>query len=87
VTGKKIVAFEKVKKYADPKIDIPEKLILEKKVKGKTPKACEAKLDSGPPLLTARNEQTGRLGQVYDAQKFKVEGVLKPHHCILYFDA
>ncbi len=83
VVGGKVVSVSK----AEPsgrKVDIPRALILEGKVKGKTPQQCAAKLEFGSPLLTARSENTGRLVQIYDAGMMTDLGT--PHYCVVRFD-
>ncbi len=86
VADNRIVALRKVQKNASLKKDIPITLILKHKVEGKSPRECEQSLDYGRPLLTARNKTTGHLAQLYDAQKIKVDGITKPHLCLLKFD-
>ena len=84
VAHEKIVAFSRVEKNPDPKLDIPRALIMESKVKGKPPAECEAALDLGKPLLTVRSDGTGLLSQLYDARLIKEFS--SPHYCILRFD-
>lgn len=86
VADGKVVSLTKAKKYADPKIDIPRALIYKHKCGGKSPAACEEALDLGKPLVTVRSEKTGRLIQLYDADIIEVEGVTKPHYCLVRFD-
>ena len=86
VADGRIVALRKVEKNADLKTDFPLTLILKQKVEGKTPRECERSLDYGRPLLTARNKTTGRLAQLYDAQLIDIDGITKPHLCLLRFD-
>ncbi len=83
VVGGKVVSVSK----AEPsgrKVDIPRALILEGKVKGKTPQECTAKLEFGSPLLAARSENTRRLVQIYDAGMITDLGT--PHYCVVRFD-
>ena len=82
----RIVALRKVQENASLKTDIPMALILKHKLEGKTPRECEGSLDYGRPLLTARSNTTGRLAQLYDAQLIKIDGITKPHLCLLRFD-
>jgi hypothetical protein len=83
VLADKIVAVSKAEK-SSRKVDIPRALILEAKVKGKSPQECQARLDFGSPLLAARSETTHRLVQIYDAGTVTDLGT--PHYCILRFD-
>ena len=87
VANDRVVALSKTKKDARPKLDIPAKLIFTEKVKGKSSADCQANLGLGPPLLTARSEATGRLSQLYKAQLIEIDGITKPHYCVLRFDA
>jgi hypothetical protein len=66
-------------------IDLARKLMLAQKVEGKTPSQCQTALDMGPPVITARNEATGLMAQLYNAQL--VQGVGSPQYCRLLFDA
>ena len=84
IANGKIIAFSRVEKNPDPKLDIPRALIMESKVKGKSPPECEKELELGKPLLTVRSDATGLLGQLYDARIIKEFG--SPHYCILRFD-
>jgi hypothetical protein len=79
-----ISGISKVK--LDPSgMDLARKYMFDQKVEGKSPKECEAALDLGPPLLTARSETTGHLAQLYDARIIKEIG--SPKYCRLKFDA
>jgi len=84
----KIVAVSETHKNANPKIDIPETLILRGKVVGKSPDECEAELGSKRLLLTVRSKVSGLLEQMYDSTliKIKIAGLTKPHYCQLRFD-
>ena len=83
VLSNKIVSVSKSEK-SGRKVDIPRALLLEAKVKGKSPQECEAKLELGRPLLAARSENTKRLVQLYDASMMTDLGT--PHYCIARFD-
>ena len=83
VLSNKVVSVSKSEK-SSRKVDIPRALILEAKVKGKSPQECEAKLELGKPLLAARSENTKRLVQLYDASMITDLGT--PHYCIVRFD-
>ncbi len=83
VVADKVVSVSKAEK-SSRKADIPRALILKEKVKGKSPQECEAKLELGKPLLTARSENTRRLVQLYDAGR--MSGFRTPHYCIARFD-
>lgn len=86
VAGSRIVALSKTQKNAKPELDIPKKLIFEQKVKGEAPAECEASLGLGPPLLTVKSETTGHLIQLYREQMIEIQGITKPHYCVLRFD-
>jgi len=86
VADGKIIVLSKVKKYADPKIDFIKAAIYESKCEGKSPEECEEALELGKPMLTVRNTKTNRLLQMYDADLIEVDGVTKPHYCVLKFD-
>lgn len=79
-----IVAVEMVKKSTS-EIDIPVKLYLEAKVKGKPIEQCPAALGLGQPMLTLRSMASGQLIQIYDATL--VKELSSPHYCILRFDS
>ncbi len=79
----KIVSISKAEK-SGRKVDIPRALILEQKVKGKSPQECAATLDFGQPLLAVRSENSHRLVQLYDAGMVTDLGT--PHYCILRYD-
>ena len=83
VLSNQVVSVSKSEK-SSRKVDIPRALILEAKVKGKSPQECEAKLELGKPLLAARSENTKRLVQLYDASMITDLGT--PHYCIVRFD-
>ncbi len=85
VQGNKIIAITRAEKTSDPKTDIPRALIIASSVEGKTPTECEAELDLGKPLLTARSDKTGLLSQTYDARL--IEELGRPRYCVLRFDA
>lgn len=75
-----------VKAKIDPSgIDLARKYMYDQKVHGKSPKECEAALDMGPPLMTARSEISGNMAQIYDARMVKEIG--SPKYCRLKFDA
>lgn len=80
----RIVAVTKVK-IDSSGIELARKLLYDEKVKGKTPQECQAALNFGPPIVTARNEKTGLIAQLYDAQM--VPGVGSRQYCRLRFDA
>ncbi len=81
----RIVAVTKISKFGSPEIAIPEAMLYSSKAKGKSPAECEADLNLGAPLITARNERTGRLRQVYKAGLINIKGITSPHYCILEF--
>ncbi len=83
VAGDRIVAISKTEEGGGT-MDLPRRLLLEEKVKGRSPRECEDRLEMGPPLLTVRSEKTGLLSQIYDARM--VEGVGSQKYCILRFD-
>jgi hypothetical protein len=83
VLAGKVVSVSKAEK-SGRKVDIPRTFILKEKVKGKSPRECEAKLEFGRPLLAARSENTKRLVQLYDASMMTDLGT--PHYCIARFD-
>ena len=83
ISDNKIVALTKTEKGGD-QLDIPRKLLLERKVKGKSPEECESLLDFGSPILTVRSKVTGSLTQLYGAQI--IEGLGAPSYCTLRFD-
>ncbi len=83
VANNRIVALSKTESEGS-ELDIPRKLILEGKVKGKLPRECEAALGMGPPLLTVRSERFGVISQIYDARISEELGGQK--YCILRFD-
>lgn len=86
VENDEITAVTKTEKFAS-KLDLPRALIYEKKTKGKPPEAVEEALELGRPLASARSENTGQLVQCYDAAIIEIEGVSKPHYCIVHYDA
>jgi hypothetical protein len=83
----KIVTLSKVKKYADPKIDLVKAAIYESKCEGKSPEECEKVLDLGKPMLTVRNTETNLLVQLYDADVIEIDGVTTPHYCVVKYNA
>ena len=83
VSDNKIVSLTKASKGGS-KIDIPRRLILKQKVKGKRPKECQAELGLGPPLLTVRSKMTKRLVQLFDAKIIDIPG--DPQYCLLRYD-
>lgn len=66
-------------------IDLARSLMLDQKVDGKTPSQCESALDMGPPVVTAKSQNSGLMSQLYNAQL--VKGVGSPQYCRLLFDA
>lgn len=86
VENDRITAVTKAKKYAS-KLDLPRALIYKAKTKGKPPEAVEEALELGKPLASARSENTGQLVQCYDAAVIEIEGISKPHYCIVHYDA
>jgi hypothetical protein len=85
--GGTVAAVTKVSKFGSPETSIPEAMLYDSKAKGKSPAECEAALELGPPLITARNERTGKLRQVYKAGLIEIKGITTPHYCLLVFDA
>jgi hypothetical protein len=83
VDDNRIVAISKTETEQD-ELDIPRKIILEGKARGKSPRECEAQLGMGPPLLTVRSEKSKVLSQIYDARLSEELG--KQKYCILRFD-
>jgi hypothetical protein len=83
VSGEKIVAVSKVEKGGS-KIDIPRKLILEDKIKGKPPAECQRELEMGPPLLAVKRDSDGALIQLYNAGI--VKEIDKQHYCLVRYD-
>ncbi len=81
----RIASATKVSKFGSPGTSIPETLLHSSKAKGKSPTECEAALGLGPPLITARNERTGRLRQVYKAGLINIKGITSQHYCLLEF--
>ena len=86
VENGKITAVTKAEKYAS-KLDLPRALIYKAKTEGKSPEAVEEALELGKPLASARSENTGQLVQCYDAAVIEIEGISKPHYCIVRYDA
>ncbi|NOX58538.1 MAG: hypothetical protein GXP29_06730 [Planctomycetes bacterium] len=84
VKGDKIIAISRVETTSDPKTDIPRALVIALAADGKSPAECEAELDMGKPLLTARSDTTGLLSQTYDARI--IEELSRAHYCVLRFD-
>jgi hypothetical protein len=66
-------------------IDMARSLMLDQKVDGKTPSQCQAALEMGSPVVTAKSQNTGLMSQLYNAQL--VKGVGSPQYCRLLFDA
>ncbi len=85
VENDRITAVTKAKKYAS-KLDLPRALIYKAKTEGKSPEAVEEALELGKPLASARSENTGQLVQCFDAAVIKIEGISKPHYCIVHYD-
>ena len=81
----RIANVTKVSKFGSPETSIPEALLYSSKAKGKSPTECEAALGLGTPLITARNERTGRLRQVYKAGLINIKGITSQHYCLLEF--
>ena len=81
----RIAAVTKVTKFGSPTTGIPETLLYSSKAMGKSPAQCQISLELGEPLITARNESTGKLRQVYRAGLIQISGVTSPHYCILEF--
>jgi hypothetical protein len=81
--GGRIVSVSKADKNTR-KLDVPRALILKEKVRGDSPQECEAHLELGRPLLTARSEKTNCLVQLYEAGTVTDLGT--PHYCIVRFD-
>jgi len=59
-------------------------LMIDQKVIGKSRQECEAALGMGAPLVTARDEKTGFIMQLYRAKTF--QGASRPQYCRLSFD-
>lgn len=84
LTNGKVAGIAKV--YIDKTgLDMARKLMLDQKVTGKTPRECEEALGMGPPLVTAKNEKSGMMAQLYNAQM--VQGVGSMQYCRLLFDS
>jgi hypothetical protein len=83
VRAGRVVSVSKAEKNSR-KLDIPRALILKERIKGKSPRECEAGLGLGRPLLVARSEKTNCLVQLYGAGAAINLG--KPHYCIVRFD-
>lgn len=84
IARNQIIGVQLVERNAG-KTDIPRKLVYEAKVKGKSPRDCEAALGLGPPVLTVRSVPTGQMAQLYDARLIKE--LREPHYCVLRFDS
>lgn len=84
VVNDRIVAVAKLQKKGRTKLDIARALLLEQKVKGKSPQECQQIIERGKPVLEVRSENTKMLRQLYEARV--VEEVGSPYYCILYFD-
>ena len=80
----RIVAVAKLQKKGQTKLDIARALVLEQKVKGKSPKECQQIIDRGRPLLEVRSDNTKVLRQLYEARL--VEEVGTPYYCVLFYD-
>ena len=83
--GGTIAAVTKASKFSSLATAVPQAAVYGSKAKGKSPAECEAALDLGPPLITARNVRTGRLRQVYKAGLIEIDGVTSPTYCLLTF--
>ena len=83
VTGGKIRSLSRVETTPDAKFDLPRVALLEEKVKGKPPAECAKELEQ-QPIVSVRNERTGRLRQLYDGRVIKIFS--KPYYCILKYD-
>ncbi len=84
VRANRITAISLVEKGGQTKVDIPRKIILKEKVKGKTPTECQAEIKMGRPLLEVRRDSDGRLVQLYDARMIKGLGGI--YYCLLRYD-
>jgi len=84
VRNNRIIAITRAETTSDPKTDIPRALVIASAADGKSPAECEAELDFGKPLLTARSDSTGLLSQTYDARIIKEFS--RAHYCVLRFD-
>ncbi len=65
-------------------LDIPLKLVYEKKVKGKSPAECDAALGMGAPVLVVRSEVSGDMGRLYDPGG--IPELSGQKYCVLRFD-
>ncbi len=84
VVDGKIAVISKAEE-SERKTDIPRAIMLKEKVKGKSPRDCEANLGLGRPLITARSEKTQRLVQLYDASSMTDLGT--QHYCLVRYGA
>lgn len=84
VRNNEVIALTRAETTSDPKTDVPRALIVAAAADGKSPEECQAKLDMGKPLLTARSDETGLISQTYDARLIEAFG--RPHYCVLRFD-
>lgn len=66
-------------------VDLARKVMLDQKVQGKTPSECQAALDMGPPLVTARSTNTGQMAQLYNAQM--IQGIGSKQYARLLYDS
>jgi len=66
-------------------VEMARKLALNEKVRGKSPRECEAALGMGRPLVTARSDVTGKICQLCDARIIKDVG--GSQYCRVRFDA
>jgi hypothetical protein len=82
-SGNTVTAVTMVAKSGS-ELDMPRKLYYEHKVKGKSPRDCEAALGMGAPLLTVRSLNTGQQGQLYDARIDKE--LSSPQYLVLKYD-
>src|SRR5512145_2113884 len=58
-SGGRIAAVSKVERGGANELDIPRRLVLREKVKGKSASDSERELGMGPPVLTAQSDKTG----------------------------
>lgn len=83
INNGRIVAISKTE-TEQGQLDLPRKIVLEGKARGKSPRQCQAELGMGSPLITVRSEKTGSISQFYDARV--LEGSRNQKYCVLRFD-
>lgn len=83
VRDNRIVRIEKME-GASGELELVKSTFDQARVQGKSPAECQRMLDSGPPELTVRSQNSGKMLQFFDGEKILDIG--DKRYVILHFD-